>query len=216
MIKALATSLLLLGAIISSAAWSASTSGSAERTSDVTGFRSASFGLSLKRVLDAIKNDFGKSADQVGRTVFPIERTQLLTIVVDGLLPVGGPARVTYIIGYESKSLAQINVAWGQLANSETSQEDLLAAGNLLTGYFSIREFAPEQTIQNQPMSDGSIVLFKGSGQENRTVLLRLLTAPRSQATDETDRGTNHDSLMLSYLREPENPDVFRIEPGKF
>ena len=83
-----------------------------------------SFGLSLKRVLDAIKNDFGKSADQVGRTVHPIERTQLLTIVVDGLLPVGGPARVKLRSSeYESKSLSQINVAWGQLANSETSQE---------------------------------------------------------------------------------------------
>ena len=216
MIKTLVTWLMLLGAITPDAAWSASTSGSAEGNSGVTGFRSASFGLSLNQVLDAIQNDFGKSSNQVDRSVHPIERTQLLSIVVSNLLPVGGPARVTYIIGYESNSLSQINVAWGQFANNKTSQEDLLAAGNLLARYFSVRDFVPEQTIENQPMSDGSLVLFKGSDQANHTVLLRLLTAPHSQTADETKRSTNHDSLMLSYLREPENPDVYRIEQGKF
>ena len=216
MMRTLAACVFLLGVMVPSAVWSTSSLAPAEKTSDVTGFRSATFGMSFEDVLKAIREDFGKSVPEVGRSIHPTERTELLSIAVDELLPVGGSARITYIIGFQSKALSQVNIVWGKLANSEASREDLLAAGNLLAGYFSIRELPPEHTIQNQPMSDGSIVLFKGSDQANHTVLLRLLTAPHSQTADETKRGTDHDSLMLSYLREPENPGVYKIEQGKF
>ena len=216
MIAPFATALLFLVWIVPSTAWSATESRPAQVSFDVTGFRSATFGMSVEDVLKAIREDFGGSSLEVDNSIHPIERTELLSVAVNDLLPVGGPARITYIIGFQSQALSQVNIVWGRLANNEAPQEELLAAGSLLTQHFSIREFPPEQTIQNQPMSDGSIVLFKGSDQENRTVLLRLLTAPRPQADDETNRSTDHDSLMLSYLREPEKPDAFRIEPGKF
>ena len=213
MMTALAATLLLLGATVPGTAWPASFSGPAEKIVNVAGFRSAHFGMSAEDVLNAIQEDFGKPGTQVDRTIHPIERTELLSIVFDGLLPVGGPASITYIIGYRSKSLSQINVAWGQLAKNEISRENLVSAGSLLVGYFSGRGFAPEQTIQDQPMSDGSIVLFKGSDRSNRTVLLRLLAASQSGGTRADKPGADHDSLMLSYLRDPENPDVYRIAP---
>ena len=216
MIRTFAACVFFFGGMIPSAVWSTSSLGPVEKNVDITGFRSATFDMNSKDVLKAIRVDFDKPELEVTRSAHPTERTELLSVVVDELLPVGGPARVTYIIGFQSKTLSQVNVVWGKLANSEPSHEELLAAGNLLAGYFSVREFPPEQTITNQPMSDGSVVLFKGSDPANHTILLRLLAAPRPELSEEENRGTDYDSLMLSYLREPENPDVFRIEPGKF
>ena len=216
MIRTFAACVFLFSGMIPSAVWSTSSLGPSDKKADITGFRSATFDMNSKDVLKAIRVDFDTPEPAVSRSVHPTERTELLSIAVDELLPVGGRARITYIIGFRSKTLSQVNVVWGKLADSESSREELLAAGNLLAGYFSVCEFPPEQTIMNQPMSDGSIVLFKGSDRAKHTILLRLLTAPRSSLSEEAIRGSDHDSLMLSYLREPENPDVFRIEPGKF
>ena len=178
------------------------------------GFRSARFGMNEAQVRAAIKKDFPNAADKIAVERNGAERTTALAVTVDDLLPDSGPARVAYILGYRSKQLIQVNVVWGEPLNPDTTTEALLATANSLSQYFRRLDFRRESMAVNTRMSDGSIVVFRGADNQNRLVLLRLL--PTGVPAEKTGEPPRPRALWLSYIRDAQNPDVFRIERGQF
>jgi len=69
----------------------------------IEGFRQARFGMSEEQARQAIRKDFPTAAAKLGITIHPSEKTTVLSLTVDDLLPHTGNARISYIFGYRSK-----------------------------------------------------------------------------------------------------------------
>ena len=86
----------------------------------IDGFRSAKFGMVEAEIMAAIASDLNIGASEIGDATHLVEQTRLLSVTVDDLLPQGGPSRITYILGYRTKKLIQVNLVWGGLAGFAT------------------------------------------------------------------------------------------------
>src|SRR6266446_9641835 len=89
----------------------------------IEGFRQARFGMSEEQVRQAIRKDFPGAAAKLTSAVHPSEKTTVLSLSVVDLLPHTGNARISYILGYRSKKLSQVNIVWatdGTAAGDET------------------------------------------------------------------------------------------------
>ncbi|MBF0563137.1 MAG: hypothetical protein HQL37_14255 [Alphaproteobacteria bacterium] len=188
----------------------------AKPAANVDGFRSAKFGMDESAVRKAIVADFGLKDDKVHRDVHPTEKTTVVTIAVEGLLPDTGPAVVTYILGFHAQKLTQINVLWPQ-ANAT----NLAGAAMTLRNHFLGQEFRPDSVVANAQLADGGLLAFRGIDQKGRMVIVHLQS---TQAHDDPkDKGAKPDSakapegyLRLSYIETPDKPDVFTLQPGQF
>lgn len=177
----------------------------------VEGFRSAHFGMTEKEVYRAIYQDFRVSKTNVERQVHPVEQTVNLGILLDNLLPQSGPARAFYVFGYKSRRLIQVNIIWGKPVVEKPNAEQVVNLANQLREHFSAQTFRKEGLMVNQSLGEDSILVFRGSDKKGRMVLL-LLTNPQKPGFP-----PNQDIVLkLSYIEQPENPDIFKIEKGKF
>ena len=104
----------------------------------VDGFRQARFGMSEEQVHQAIRNDFPALAAKLTSAVHPSEKTTVLSLTVADLLPHTSSARVSYIFGYRSKKLIQINIIWAS-DGSTASDETVVGTANSLRDYFAAR-----------------------------------------------------------------------------
>jgi hypothetical protein len=82
--------------------------------------------MSEEQVRQAARKDFPAAAAKLTSAVHPSEKTTVLSIGVADLLPDTGTARISYIFGYRSKQLIQINVVWTSAGNA-TSDETIVA-----------------------------------------------------------------------------------------
>jgi len=222
-------------------------------TADVPGFRSARFGMSQDQVKEAIKSDFSIDPKDIKAGANDQEKTKYLAIQVTNLVPDSGVALVTYIFGYNSQKLIQVNVVWGKLAGQNAPPTELVTTGRLLQQYFVGQGFARDTMIVNRATNTGSVVLFNGYDEKKRSVLLMLDTVampinpspdaaapppptpptktpagkpdpkapPKPADTKPGDKKPPEmqlvaASLRLSYIENAVNPDVFRIQRGKF
>ena len=188
----------------------------AQNTAAIEGFRSARFGMTLKKVFGALKKDFGIGKDDVSKTQNAIEKTTSLLITVNNLIPGSGPAIIAYIFGYESKKLIQINIIWTGEGKTLASAENLVATGNILRNYFSAQEFPEEGLLKNQRLTNGSIVMFRGVDAKGRAVVLQLNVEQAVGSEEETTSETNVSSLNLSYILDSTAPDIFKVDAGEF
>ncbi len=188
----------------------------------IDGFRSARFGMTEAEVLAAIRQDFTIPEADVARETNTIERTTALAVTVNDLVPDGGPARVVYILGYQTHTLIQVNAVWGSPVNPDYNPAAMAMAGNVLQAYFLGRGYAPNTQAANVPLPDGSVLLFAGSDGQGRQVTLTLRApAPAAAAATPPAEGDSAAPrppayLRLSYIKDPNNPDVFRLPPGSF
>ena len=81
--------------------------GNTVRAYEVEGFRSAKFGNSEAEVRRAIQVDFNIKDTAIAKETNPVERTTILTISANDILPEVGMVRVHYILGFTSKKLFQ-------------------------------------------------------------------------------------------------------------
>lgn len=201
--------------------------GAAQRApATVEGFRSAKFGMTEDELRKAIRTDFGLKDAEIERTDNPVERTTSLSATVKDLLPGGGAARVSYILGYSSKKLIHVNVLWAHELGA-TSNETLLANATTLQSYLSEQPFPPAGVAMNAQLADGSILLFRGTDAKSRTVLLvvsglpRAAEAAKAGAPKGAEKGAEKAAeskpvVRLSYIANPAEPDIFRVKPGQF
>src|SRR5260221_2226146 len=102
----------------------------------VDGFRSAQWGMTEPQVKAVIHKDFNIAPEKIKSEENLAERTHVLTVVVPDLLEGAGAARVSYIFGYTTKKLIQVNLLWGTAIDPQISPEKVLAAADQLRQLF--------------------------------------------------------------------------------
>lgn len=178
----------------------------------IEGFRSAAFGMTEAQVRQAIKKDFPGPGDKIGSEAHAAEKTTVLTVQVPDLIPGAGRARVAYIIGYSSKKLIQVNITWTADAKS-TAAEGVVGAANLLRNHFLTAGYQASSILANHQLPNGYVV-FRGLDASGRMVMLMLAGAVGADA--EKDKAPPPITLQLSYVLDPQHPDVFRVAKGQF
>ena len=186
------------------------------------GFRSALFGMSKAEVLTSIRNDFGIGKEKIKEQENEVERTTALWVVVDDLLPDVGPGQVTYIFGFKTRKLISVNVTWGHPVHPDPDPQKLVSSANMLRNHFAQQRVKPEGKLLNARLEDGSIIVFRGVDSKSRMVVLLLHMPKEEKKPDEAaDREKKEQrlkkmSLRLSYIHDPERPDVFHLGKDKF
>lgn len=186
----------------------------------IAGFRSAQFGMSESETLDAIRNDFLLQLDNVVNQTNEEDGTSSLVVTVNDIFPGSEPARVAYIHGHSEKKLIQVNVVWGVPVTSEADPQKLVTTANVLRKYFLQLGFNPEDTVINTRVDDRIVIVFRATDAQDRMVLLQLLSrrvlAAEGDATENLEPQFRVESLLLSYIEDVKDPDIFRIEKGDF
>lgn len=161
----------------------------------------------------AIVKDFGP--DAVIRTAPNLaEHTQVLAVRVPDVLPEGGTAEVSYVLGYKGHKLFQINVLWSKATDPAVTPDRLLANAESLKTYFAGAGYNPATVTMNEGVSNG-LLIFRGNDADNHTTAL-LLQGALAPGSDKNAATFNPSSLLLLYFQDSKHPDVFKIAPGKF
>ena len=182
----------------------------------VEGFRSAVFGMTEAQVRQAIHKDFPAAAEKVASEPNAAEKTTVLTTYVPDLIPGTGRARISYILGYNTKKLIQVNVNWTAEAKSPSSADSVVGAANLLRNYFLAGGYVPQSIVANQQLPNGYVV-FRGLDARSRMVVVVLSGATGAAAAAPHDAEKAPPiGLQLSYILDPEHPDIYQVPKGQF
>jgi hypothetical protein len=180
----------------------------------IEGFRQARFGMIEEQVRQVIRKDFPTA--KIGNAIHPSEKTTVLSLTVADLLPNTGNSRVSYIFGYRSKKLIQINILWASDGGA-ASDETVVGTANSLRDYFASQNYKPESAVANRQLAENTIVVFRANDLQGRTVLL-VLSGAAAAARSEEKKGPRPPplTLELSYIEDAAHPDMFRIGKGQF
>lgn len=188
----------------------------------VTGFRSARFGMSLEQVRQAIAQDFKAPADAVSEVDNPAEGTRAIVVRLRALEPGPGPAIVSYIFNQQAPQLRHINVVWqsGQ-APSEAERNRYAVAGVQLTRYFRELGWKPEGSVVGVANGPGSILLFAGIDPKDAMVEVVASGIPLSAGPNGQPAAapSGPAQLRVSYASTvPARPAVATpaVKPGSF
>ena len=186
------------------------------RPAVIEGFRQARFGMNEEQVRQAIRKDFPEQTGKLARAIHPTEKTIVLSLTVADLLPHSGNARISYILGYRSKKLDQVNIVWSS-DGSSAGDETIVGTANSLRDYFSTENFKPDSVVANHQLAPDAILVFRASDEQKRTILL-VLSGVAAAARTEDKKAPKPPplTLELSYIEDPAHPDVFRIGRGQF
>lgn len=196
------------------AAAASSETGAQDEIVTVDGFRSSKFGMTQEEVRKAIKADFEVDADKIAESENAAERTKLLTITVPDLLSDGGTAQVSWVFGYKTGGLIQVGISWNKAVDEEMTAQKLQANGEVLRSHFMSAGYRPD-SIQTGVITENGVLLFRGLDSEGHATIV-LLQGQFSAQEGTDQRILTPVSLALLYSADPDNPDVFKIEPGKF
>ncbi len=184
---------------------------------DVSGWRTARFGMSEAQVRQAIARDFNVAPSAIVTQDNPAERTRVLSAILPALEPGPGAATVSYILGASSKRLVHVNVAW-QAGAGAAERDRLAAAGILLARNFRERDWRPQAAVAGVREAPGVLVLFAGVDAKGSGVELRLsgvpIVGPDGTADLVAPAGTAE--LRLSYAANVARPDIVRLREGAF
>ena len=178
----------------------------------LNGFRSANFGMTAEQVRQAVRKDFSLGPDKIETADNAVERTQILAVTVNDLLPNSGPAQIAYVIGFRTKQLVQVTVTWGGTVNPQLAPASAVELARMLQGYLAGVGYKPDTVAANLGQADGSIVVFRGDDAQGRRTIVVLggVAAPEGQ------KPAGPPVLQISYIRDPQTPDVFQIRKGDF
>jgi len=183
------------------------------QVAQVEGFRSAKFGMNEAEVKAAITKDFGLKGDAIREQPNPGERTKVLVVKVPDLLPGGGTAEASYVIGYQSKKLIQVSLSWSKAIDDKMTPEQLFSNSSVLRSHFVAEGFRPDTVATNMPIN-GGILMFRGSDAKDRTAML-ILQGTLALGHD-NQRVLTPTALLLFYIADAKTPDVYRLPPGSF
>jgi hypothetical protein len=188
---------------------------------EVTGFRGATFGMAERDVQATIIKTLGVKASDITSAANPVEGTTVLTAKLASLDPGQGPAQIAYIFGHSSKKLIQVNVIWGdETPKDKADPNAMIAAGTRLERYFAGFTWRKDTTRAGIPVGPNTVVLF--SGEDEKTGAVRLiLDGVKYQMKREGNDTTSPEpkgppKLIINYIVDRDNPDVAKIDKGKF
>lgn len=184
----------------------------------VDGFRSARFDTTEEQVRQAIAADFKIQTQQILKQVNKVDRTTILSIKVPELLPESGIAQVNYKLGFKTKKLIQVDVIWGPAIDARVTPAALTAVLINMRQYLQERGFAKEKVVVNATTPQPNILLmFRGEDDKGRVVALlgQFKFDPKAEKQKQL-KTDEPQAVILSYVLSAKNPDIFRIEKGKF
>jgi hypothetical protein len=183
----------------------------------IDGFRSAKFGMDVNRVKKAIAKDFKISSRKIKLSKHATQKTVNLAITVPELFAAGGPSRVIYVFGHESKKLIQINVFWGANGGNpkNANGQSVVDAANLLRTHFVKKRYKDGSLVINGQLAPSKIMVFRGADKKGRMAVL-VLDTPKALEGEKKEDTQKKISLQLSYILNPEKPDILTIEEGMF
>jgi len=180
---------------------------------EVSGFRSAKFGMTEAEVRAAIMKDFNVKPDAIRAETNTSEQTRVLLVKAPEVLPGGGAAEVSYVFGYKSKTLIQVGATWSKATDEKMTPDQLFSNSTVLRTHFISAGYKPDTIATNMPIA-GGILMFRGSDAKDRTTMLIL---QGTIAKDDKDQNVlTPTGLVLFYVADAKTPDVFRLPPGSF
>ena len=180
---------------------------------EVSGFRSAHFGMTEADVRNAIQKDFKVKPEAIQSEENKAEQTHALVIQVPDVLPGGGTASISYVFGFKTKTLIQVGISWSKASDDKMTPEQLFSNANVLRSHFLSAGYKPDSISTNVPVN-GGILFFRGSdAQDHATVL--ILQGAVSQG-ENNQRVLTPTALVLLYIADAKTPDVYRLAPGSF
>jgi hypothetical protein len=180
----------------------------------ITGFRNAQFGMTQAEVLAAIESEFKLPASAVKHGINNMQRTTVMAVAVPDLLPGGGVASVSYIFGYQTHKLIEINILWSKATDPKMTPAMLYQSGESLQQYFAGAGYAPDRSTGNIAMPDG-ILLFRTTDLTGNAIVLTLSGIVKKDS--KSDKATlDPTALALAYAADPLHPDVFQLPKGSF
>ena len=112
---------------------------------EISGFRSARFGMDEDQVRAAVARDFKDDAALVQPARHPDARYSMLVLPLPSLEPGPGPAGVTYIFAAKEHKLVQVNVLWSTSDKpSDADRARMSTAGIQLADYFRALSWRPD------------------------------------------------------------------------
>jgi hypothetical protein len=182
-------------------------------TTEVSGFRSAKFGMDENEVRAAIVRDLGVKSDAIRAETNPSEQTRVLLVKAPDVLPGGGIAEVSYVFGYKSKTLIQVGATWSKATDEKMTPDQLFSNSTVLRAHFTAAGYKPETIASNMPIN-GGILMFRGSDAKDHTTML-ILQGPIAKGENDQNVLTPT-GLVLFYVADAKTPDVYRLTPGSF
>jgi hypothetical protein len=180
----------------------------------IDGFRNAKFGMTEAQVRSAIAAEFKIPAGAITATENQLQRTTVLGIQIPDLVPQGGIAAISYVFGYQSHRLMEVNILWSPEIDPNTTPHMLYQNGVTLQQYFAGENFPADRSTGNIATPNG-VLLFRATDAGGNAVLLILSGTvtknPKDNATE-----LNPTTLTLAYAADPLHPDVFQLPKGSF
>jgi hypothetical protein len=186
---------------------------------EVTGFRTARFGMTEFAVRQVARQAFGVDDDRMTLTADPASGAAKLIVHVQELEPGLGEGRVEYLFGYEHQRLFQVNVVWGLDTNPQFDNLAMLEGALRLQRYFLGYSWRSRSAQSGVLLTDRSIRLFSGVDRGNRTVTVTIedvlydSVAGNVRMVPEASVPT---ILTVSYMDEGRAGDVNRISRDEF
>ncbi len=185
----------------------------APQGAEITGFRSARFGMNEAEVRNAIQRDFRVKPEAIQSEDNKAEQTHVLQLRVADVLPGGGAADVSYVLGFKSKTLIQVGLSWSKSTDDKMTPEQLFSNANVLRSHFISAGYKPDTISTNMPIN-GGVLMFRGSDAQEHTTML-ILQGTFSQG-ENNQKILTPNALLLFYIADAKSPDVYRLPPGSF
>jgi hypothetical protein len=208
---------ILLGAAPGHAATPAkpaAASPDAQTGPSIAGFRGANFGMTEAQVRSAIKDNFKLPASAINAAENALQHTQVLSVQVPDLVPGGGTAAVSYVFGYQTHKLIEVNILWSAQIDPKITGATLYQNGESLQQYFAAEGFPADRSTGNVATPNG-VLLFRATDTTGNAVLLILSGTMTKDA--KTDKSVlSPEALTLAYAADPQHPDIFQLTKGSF
>lgn len=178
---------------------------------EITGFRSAHFGMSEDALRAAIAHDLGVKDADIQASTSPAEGTRLLQVLMQRLNPGPCPATVTYILGATSHRLIQINVSWHIFGDAnDARRQSIVVAGERLKAYFLTRPTQPASFSQDQALGPNAAQLYAAGDSQGHRIEITVEGVPVTPAgaARATPAVSGPSALRLSYIADPAQPDI--------
>jgi hypothetical protein len=175
----------------------------------INGFRDAKFGMTQAQVRSAVAAEFKIPANSITQTENQLQHTVVLGVQVPDLVPA-----VSYVFGYQSHKLIEVNILWSPEIDPKTTPAMLYQNGESLQQYFAGEGFPADRSTGNVATPNG-VLLFRATDTTGNAVLL-ILSGTITKDPKSSKSVLNPTTLTLAYAADPLHPDVFQLAKGSF
>ena len=180
----------------------------------IDGFRGAKFGMTETQVRAAVEAEFHPAAGAITRAENQLQHTAVLSVQVPNLVPDGGTAAVSYVFGYQSHKLMEVNILWSPEIDPKTTPTMLYQDGETLQQYFAGEGFPADRSTGNIA-TPNCVLLFRATDAASNAILL-ILSGSISKDTKDNKSILTPTTLTLAYAADPMHPDVYQLAKGSF